>query len=156
VTKLFAESPDVAFMDVNLREEAIRESPDGDPYSPGSGGWPTVRYFNKETGIAGGAYTKKTSKPMCQELGNEEYMIGYVEEYGKIFVCDAGTGEGCSEKEVAYIAKMKAQTGDEISVQIERLESMDESSMTSDLFKWLVQRKKILKQLVGAGGSDEL
>jgi len=154
VTKLFAESSDVAFMDVNLREEAIRESPDGDPYNPGSGGWPTVRYFNKETGIAGGAYTKKTSKPMCQELGDEEYMIGYVEEYG--FLCDVATEKGCSEKEVAYAAKMKAKTGDEISEQIERLESMDQSSMTPDLFKWLEQRKKILKQLVAVGGSDEL
>jgi len=156
VTKLFAESPDVAFMDVNLREEAIRESPDGDPYNPGSGGWPTVRYFNKETGIAGGAYTKKTSKPMCQELGDQEYMISYVEEYGKIFRCDVATEKGCSAKEVAYVAKMKDKTGDEISVQIERLESMDKSSMTPDLFQWLEQRKKILKQLVAAGGSDEL
>lgn len=156
MTKLFAESSGVAFMDVNLREEAIRQSPNGDPYSPGAGGWPTVRYFNKETGIAGGAYTKKTSKPMCEELGNEEYMISYVEEYGNILLCDVSTGNGCSERESDYISKMKAKTGDELSAQIERLESMEKSSMTSDLFKWLEQRNKILKQLVATGGSDEL
>ena len=32
MTKTFVGSSDVAFMDVNLSEEAIREGPDGEPY----------------------------------------------------------------------------------------------------------------------------
>lgn len=44
------------------------------PFLPGSGGWPTVRYFNKETGYGGKAYPKKTDKAMCDELGPKEKL----------------------------------------------------------------------------------
>jgi len=156
VTKLFAESSDVAFMDVNLSQEGIREGPNGEAWNPGMGGWPTVRYFNSETGIAGGAYVKKTSLPMCQELGNEDNMVDYVEEYSNAALCSVADNKGCSEKEIAYITKMKAKPDSDVIAQITRLESMEGSSMTSELLKWLKQRKKILKQLAAAGGSDEL
>jgi len=65
-------------MDVNLSQEQIRGN-----HNPGKGGWPTIRYFNKETGIEGGTYVKKTPKSMCEELGNEAMMGAYVDEYGK-------------------------------------------------------------------------
>jgi len=156
VTSLFAGNIDVAFMDVNLSEEQIREGPNGEPYNPGAGGWPTVRYFTKKTGIAGDAYVKKTDKSMCTELGDIDYMTEYVEEYGKTALCSVSTEEGCTEKEIAYVAKMKAKSNNELTSQIERLESMDGSSMTVELFKWLKQRKKILKELVRKDGSDEL
>lgn len=146
-------------MDVNLREEAIRQGPNGEAWNPGAGGWPTVRYFNQDTGIAGGTYEKKTDNPMCQELGDEDTMVEYVEEYGKTMACAVDTGKGCSEKETKYIAKMKAKSGEEQKAQIERLESMEGSAMTPELSKWLRQRKKILNQLaaiVVGGGSDEL
>jgi len=141
-------------MDVNLRDEAIREGPNGEPWNPGAGGWPTVRYFNQETGIAGGTYVKKTDKPMCTELGDEDNMVDYVEEYGKTSLCAVGTQKGCNEKEVAYIAKMASKPSDEVTAQIERLESMEGSTMTPELFQWLKQRKKILKQLAAAGGAE--
>jgi len=143
-------------MDVNLRDEAIREGPNGEPWNPGAGGWPTVRYFNQETGIAGGTYVKKTDKPMCTELGDEDNMVDYVEEYGKTSLCAVATQKGCSEKEVAYIVKMGSKSGDELTAQIERLESMEDSTMTSELFQWLKQRKKILNQLVAAGGAESV
>jgi hypothetical protein len=159
VTNLFAGSSDVAFMDVNLSEEAIREGPNGEPWSPGAGGWPTVRYFNQETGIAGGSYVKKTGAPMCQELGNENTMIEYVEEYGKTSLCNVETTKGCDSKEMDYIAKMKSKANEEWKGQIERLDSMEGSSMTPELMQWIKKRKKILNQLVAVGaegGSDEL
>lgn len=162
MTNLFAENSDVAFMDVNLREDAIRQGPNGEAYNPGAGGWPTVRYFNKKTGIAGGSYIKKTDDPMCTELGKEDNMVAYVEEYAKTALCAVATGKGCSEKEIGYIAKSKAKTADELQEMVARLESMDGASMAPQLFQWLTQRKKILNQLVAAsaagetGGSDEL
>jgi len=156
VTNLFAGNDAVAFMDVNLSEEQIYEGPNGEDYSPGKGGWPTVRYFTKETGIAGGTYVKKTDKSMCRELGDIDYMTEYVEEYGNTALCSVANGNGCSQKEIAYIAKMKAKSESELTAQIQRLESMDSSSMTTELFKWMKQRKKILKQMVGSGVSDEL
>mmetsp|Transcript_26045 Transcript_26045/g.57078 ORF Transcript_26045/g.57078 Transcript_26045/m.57078 type:complete len:95 (+) Transcript_26045:602-886(+) len=94
---------------------------------------------------------------MCQELGNKDLMIDYVEEYGDTSLCSVTTEKGCDEKEIGYIAKMKSKTDEELRSEVERLESMEESSMTPELFKWLKQRRKILKQLVAAGGeSSEL
>ena len=58
ITERFANNSDVAFGDVNLSEERIS----GPPHNPGSGGWPTIRYFNKETGYDGKGYVQKTSK----------------------------------------------------------------------------------------------
>lgn len=146
-------------MDVNLSEESIREGPNGEPYNPGAGGWPTVRYFNKETGIAGGAYVQKTSGKVCDELGNEDNMVDYVEEYGKTSLCAVDTLKGCGEREKEYITKVSAKTASELKKELFRLEKMATASMKPSLTMWLNQRKKILKQLVPAendGSEDEL
>lgn len=42
---------------------------------------------------------KKTSGAMCDELGNDDHMIAYVEEYGGTSICDASSEFGCNEKE---------------------------------------------------------
>ena len=70
----FANNKKVAFADVNLSEEQIREAADGTSFSPGAGGWPTIRYFNKETGVGGAPYDKKKDGAMCDVLGNEDNM----------------------------------------------------------------------------------
>ena len=41
-----------------------------------------MKYFNKDTGIEGRSYTKKTKKAICDELGNEAAMEAYVREIG--------------------------------------------------------------------------
>jgi hypothetical protein len=46
VTKAFEGNKDVTFGDVNLMESPIK----GQPHNPGQGGWPTIRYFSKDTG----------------------------------------------------------------------------------------------------------
>ncbi len=48
-------------------------------FGAGQGGWPTVRYFNTATGYDGAPYQKKTSKSMCDELGDMTYMRAYVQ-----------------------------------------------------------------------------
>ena len=73
----------------NLSEEQVRGN-----HNPGAGGWPTIKYFNEETGVEGKAYTKKTSGAMCDELGNEEYMNAYVEEAGNTVCFDAEINVG--------------------------------------------------------------
>lgn len=117
-------------------------------HSPGSGGWPTIRYFNKDTGVAGAAYTKKTSGAMCDELGNDEYMTAYVEEYGGTSLCSILDGKGCSEKEVGYIEKMKGKDMSEVEAQLKRLEGMDIKAMKADLSDWVNKRKKILSKMI--------
>ena len=143
-------------MDVNLSEDQIRDSPNGDSYSPGAGGWPTIRFFNKETGIAGGEYEKKTEKSMCDELGDESMMEAYVEEYANTSLCSVANGEGCDEREIGFIAKGKAMSLEGQGAQLERLEGMESKPMKPELLLWVKKRKKILKQLVSdADGSSE-
>jgi len=70
---------------------------------------------------------------MCTELGNDEYMMAYVEEAGKTSLCSVATSKGCSEKETKYIASMGGKDGAEVAKQLARLEGMAGSSMKPDL-----------------------
>lgn len=152
MVKAFAANEDVAFGDVNLSEAQVP----GD-HSPGMGGWPTIRYFDKKTGVAGGSYKQKTSKAMCEELGDDENMTNYVEEYGKTSLCNATTKAGCTEKEIGYIDKMSVKSKEEIESQLKRLAGMDPTKMKAELGAWLGKRKKILTGLLSSSaGSDEL
>jgi len=140
--ELFSTNPDVAFGDVLLSEQAIRGN-----HNPGAGGWPTIKYFNKNTGYEGAAYTKKTSKSMCDELGNDDYMKAYVEEAGSTSLCSILTKVGCADKEVSFIDKMSTESPEVIASQIVRLQSMVEKPMKADLKSWTSARLAILKQL---------
>jgi hypothetical protein len=137
-----------------LSEEQIR----GD-HNPGAGGWPTIRYFNKETGYGGKPYTKKTSDAMCTELGNDKYMQAYVEEAGKTSLCSIAEGNpGCGDKEKKYIAKWASADAAKLEAQIKRLSGMagEDSKMKEDLKQWVTQRLAILKQYQKKlGGGDE-
>lgn len=141
----------MSFGDINLSQEQIR----GD-HQPGAGGWPTIRYFNKETGYGGAPYTKKTSKSMCDELGDVEYMQAYVQEAGKTSLCRVSDGQGCSEKEQKYIDTWKAKSADDVQKQHTRLEGMAGKSMKAELKEWVTQRIAILQQLTPTGGKEEL
>lgn len=149
----FAKNTKLAFGDVLLSEASIR----GEPYNPGAGGWPTIRYFNSETGYEGAPYVKKTDDAMCTELGNMDYMTAYVTEAGGVLLCDAADGEGCGEKELKYIEKFKAKSAEDVASQLARLEGMVGGKMKPELAKWIKQRIAILKQLpLGATTEKEL
>jgi len=139
---MFKENSDVAFADVNLAEDQIR-----DGHNPGAGGWPTIRYFNKETGYGGNAYQKKTDKSMCDELGDDTYMKAYVEEAGHTSLRSATTRKGCSEKETKFIETWQPKSRTEVDAQLTRLKAMAGDKMTADLKQWLGQRTAILSQL---------
>jgi len=151
VVKTYAKNSDVAFADVNLSEEPIR-----DGHNPGAGGWPTIRYFNKETGYAGKSYTQKTEKSMCDELGDETMMRAYVEEAGHTSLCSVVTGSGCSDKEKAFIETWKLKSKADVDAQVTRLQGMAEGKMTADLKAWLNQRMAILSQFQKAQAKSEL
>jgi len=150
---MFKDNKVVSFADVNLSEQQINGAPfcDGEGCNAGAGGWPTVRYFNKDTGYAGKQYEKKTDKAMCDELGNEEYMQACVEENGSTSLCSVTDGEGCGDKENKYILKWKTgKSAEDIAAQITRLTGMKEKPMTPELKKWIGQRLAILGQLTPA------
>lgn len=85
--KEFKDNDEVIFGDINLQEVRIS----GPPFNPGSGGWPTVRIFNKDTGRDGAPYEKVTGDAMCTELGpGKPHLQNLVKKYLK---GDAGDGE---------------------------------------------------------------
>jgi hypothetical protein len=137
----------VTFGDVNLQTDSVRGKYAG---SPGGGGWPTIRVYNKATGYDG-AFAgdwkdkNKLTGAMCDVFGNEETMQKYVEELGSTSLCKVSDGTGCNEKEVEFIAKWKGKEG--IDAQLTRLQGMTAGSMKPELKKWLGQRINIFKQL---------
>lgn len=132
----------VAFGDVNLQEAPI-----GGQFQAGAGGWPTVRYFNQDTGAKGAPYVKKTSKSMCDELGDDTYMKAYVTEYGSTSTCLVATGDECNEKELDFVAKWKEKPVNEIDAQVTRLRTMASGAMKEELKAWVGQRLNVLVQL---------
>ena len=139
---MFANNSLVAFGDVNLAEEQI-----GGQYQAGAGGWPTVRFFNKDTGIGGRAYTKKTGGAMCDELGDDKYMNGYILEAGSTSLCSISDPADCNAKETDFIGKWKEKPTDEVAAQINRLRGMLSASMKPELREWVGQRLNALTQL---------
>ena len=140
----------MAFGDVNLQTDPI-----GGPYQAGAGGWPTVRYFNAETGVAGKPYTKKTSGAMCDELGDDKYMNEYVTEYGLTSLCNVDTREACNAKEEEFIDKWKGKPAEEIAAQLARLRGMAAKSMKPDLKAWVGQRISALANLQAAAAAPK-
>jgi len=144
---MFAKNTDVVFGDVNLSKNQVRKG------SPGAGGWPTIRYFNKKTGYDGGEYVKKTSDAMCTELGpGQPYLQQYIEEFGSTSLCSVATLEGCTDKEKTFIETWKKKLADgtpaaDVEKQITRLSGMTGSSMKEELLLWVRQRLAIFKQL---------
>ena len=146
---MFTANEDVVFGDVNLRDAGVR-SINGEPQSPGAGGWPTVRYYNSDTGLGGKPYPKKTSKRMCEELGDVKYMREYVEEMGSTSLCSIhGENKGCSDREKKYILKASQKSKDEIAKQLNRLNGMKAKKMKPNLQEWVNKRLAILKQFQG-------
>jgi protein disulfide-isomerase A6 len=97
---------------------------------------PTIKYF------------------MDGDSKGEDYQGGrdfaslksFVEETLEV-KCDVHNPTECSEKEKAYIEKMKAKPKNDRVKQITRLENMAGESMKADLKTWLRQRLHILRSL---------
>ena len=68
-TRAFAGNKDVRFADINLSEAPVREN-----YSPGAGGWPTIRYFNAETGKDGAAGYERRRGRVTTAIASEAFQ----------------------------------------------------------------------------------
>lgn len=155
MVKKFNSNPDVQFADVVLSGGGPRG---GEGANPGAGGWPTIRYYNKETGILGASYKQKTSSPMCDELGPKHNLLqDYIEEAGNTSECSVlPPFNGCGDKQKKFIEKMAEKTEEEVKAQLERLSKMKGQKMKDDLKVWLGQRLAILKQMAKNLGKAEL
>mmetsp|Transcript_25825 Transcript_25825/g.56989 ORF Transcript_25825/g.56989 Transcript_25825/m.56989 type:complete len:147 (-) Transcript_25825:88-528(-) len=123
---MFSKHTEVVFGDVNLQENQVQKV-HGESQSPGAGGWPTIRYFNKETGYGGKAYSKRTDKAMCEELGDNKAMLAYVETAAGISICRPETKLGCDENQLNYLEKMKDVPLEKRKQDREKLEKLMET-----------------------------
>lgn len=105
-------------------------------------GYPTIKYF-KDGDMDGEDY---------QGGRDFDSLKKFVEENLEA-MCDIGDQKDCTDKEKAYIEKMKAKTAADWTAQITRLDGMKGDSMKSELKLWLNQRLRILKQM-DAGGDE--
>jgi protein disulfide-isomerase A6 len=101
-------------------------------------GYPTIKYF-VDGDNEGQAY---------QGGRDFDSLKQHVEDHLEV-KCQVDDPSECSDKEKAYIEKMKAKSVEERTKQIERLEKMkdDPHSMNAELKQWLKQRLRILKGL---------
>mmetsp|Transcript_41955 Transcript_41955/g.85683 ORF Transcript_41955/g.85683 Transcript_41955/m.85683 type:complete len:88 (-) Transcript_41955:316-579(-) len=68
---------------VVLAEVNCREARDlAKIHQAGAGGWPTLKYFNKETGVAGLKYTQLTKDRVCEEMKKPEAVVKWIEDFG--------------------------------------------------------------------------
>ena len=147
----------MVFGDVNLSENPIRER-HGVSFNPGAGGWPTIRYFNADTGPGGAPYEKVTDKAMCEELQDEDNMFNYVEKAASTSLCSLD-GQGCSDKQKTYIEKWTGKKREDSAAQMARIDKMlagDQTKLTADSLSWMKARRKLLDQMHWAAGTDEL
>jgi len=100
-------------------------------------GYPTIKYYTAETGKDGESYSGGRGFDQLKTFVEDTLEVK----------CLVASPEGCSEKEVEFMGKMKAKGADDIEKQHTRLQGMAGKSMTPDLKKWLFQRINILAQL---------
>lgn len=144
--RAFQGNNDVVFGDVNLAEAADVRGP---PHDPGSGGWPTIRYFNAETGVDGGSYVKKTNKSVCDELGTFDAMVDYIEEYGHTVLCGLD-GRNCNQQEIEFMERMSRKTLEELQQEYQRLLGMDVGQLQEGLQEWNLRRRRILSKMIAS------
>lgn len=157
--KQFADSDEVAFGDVLLRDDDAPR--DVAPAKPGAGGWPTIRYYNKDTGIDGKDYSKKTDQSMCDELGPKGGLLpDYIKEAGQVGLkvrCVIETLEGCDEQSKEYIDKKKSLSKEQLSEEIASIKKKLNGKMSPKNAKWANIRVKILSQMLASKtNKDEL
>lgn len=110
------------------------------------GGWPTIKYFNKDTGYEGAPYEKKENNAMCDELGKDANMEAYVMSAAQTSLCDIKDPANCSEKEIAYVEKHKESDKNKLSIELSRLAGLKGGKLTATAASWLNQRISILRQ----------
>lgn len=103
--------------------------------SKGVQGYPTIKYY-KDGDQDGADYNGGRDFDSLEKFTKETLERP----------CDVSTAEGCSDKESAYITKMRAKV-DKVPKELERLEGMKGKSMAADKKAWLGQRMHILQGL---------
>jgi len=124
-------------------------------YAAGAGGWPTVRYFNAQTGYDGAPYEKKTDKSMCDELGDMDYMRAYIQDKG-IPPCNVVDLSHCSDQDKSYLLLWDPKPSAQQQTEHDRLQKLQSAKGKPETLKWIRQRVYLLSQLLTAVPDREL
>ncbi|KAI2493554.1 hypothetical protein MHU86_20983 [Fragilaria crotonensis] len=99
-------------------------------------GYPTLKFF-KDGNLEGEDYTSGRDFDSLKTFVSEELEVK----------CNVKDPSLCSDKEKAFIEKMKAESAEARKKQIDRLSKLKGSSMKAELKRWLNQRLNILTGL---------
>lgn len=97
-------------------------------------GYPTIKYW--KDGIMQDYHGGRDLDSLKQHVVDNLQVL-----------CDVADPKDCTDKEKAYIEKMKTKTQEEIEKQHARLDGMKGDTMKTELKQWLHQRLHILKSL---------
>ena len=100
-------------------------------------GYPTIKYFNAETGEKGEAYKGGRDFATLDKFVKDTLAA----------VCLKDDTSACTDKEKEFLEKWRAKPTEEVGVQLARLEGMKGNAMKDGLKMWLNQRLNILRQL---------
>ena len=109
-------------------------------------GYPTIKTFVDGDTTVGTDYSGGRDYDAL-----EQYVVEHLE-----IKCNVVDPKECSEKEQAYITKMKAKSAEDRAKQLARLDKMKNDPMKGELKQWLTQRLRILNGLKDAASGDEL
>jgi len=99
-------------------------------------GYPTIKYYTAES-PDGESYSG----------GRDINSLKSFVEENLSAKCDVSTMDDCDEKQKKYIEKMKAKSADERAKELERLQSMSDTSVAPDKKAWMSQRTVLLKEM---------
>lgn len=155
---MFKNNPDVSFGDVDWSEEQLSRV-FGRDIGAGNGGWPTIRFFNKQTGYSGKGYQQKDQNlQLCDELGNEDTMQQYVEEKSGASRCDVVWGENCNEMELKFLDKWIGPDKPRDQAKVEKEKSKWENAIADGMGKFAQNKQRVvlLSRLLDNYGNPEL
>mmetsp|Transcript_1082 Transcript_1082/g.1258 ORF Transcript_1082/g.1258 Transcript_1082/m.1258 type:complete len:137 (-) Transcript_1082:272-682(-) len=96
-------------------------------------GYPTIKYF-------------KGGKAQAYNGGRDINQLDQFVQDTLLVKCNINDSANCSEKELAFLEKMKKDP-ENVPKQLERLKAMTAKSMAPELLDWVYARLNILTQL---------
>jgi hypothetical protein len=165
--RLLAHLPEVSFGDMDLSNITTRSTglraaaaPKLDFYSTqlGEGGWPSIRYFNGQTGLEGKAYIAKTvDMKLCYELGTKYfYFLDFVADVSGATLCSVVDHRHCDDQSLRFLNTMTQEEESGGGNTIELLEKrMEELVSMGTTDPWVWRRRRMVQQLIAVKEEEE-
>lgn len=156
----FKNNDNIVFGDVDMSEqESTIAAIEGtmNPLEPppwaesqiGKDGWPTIRYYNEETGSPGTGYIVQNEElEPSVELTDLETLMAWIEKSSGSKACDVKTAKGCGKKDTKYIKKWASgKTLEQYVKQAEMLDKQLRSKLSKEASAAIKVRKMLLAQM---------